>query len=136
MKVLFQCEVCRRTYDLEAVARQCEAQPKPEPAPRGLIVSMVYHDESSLFAALFTGELQSVDHWHRHLTHWFRGNGAGDDDQPRSDIFSGVLSWARRADTDLTAPAVKRAIARCRKLGWKPLILRGYKPVPLGRRRT
>jgi hypothetical protein len=130
MKILYECEVCRHRYDSEAKAVACESKPAPGPAPVGLILTRGYNGQSGgVFAALCTGELEREGHWHRHLTHWFRGNGCGDDTLPRSDILEG--DWNRGDDTDMTAASAQRALKRCRSLGWAPLVRRGGAVVPL-----
>lgn len=136
MKILYQCEVCGDRYPTEAAALACEAQPDPGPAPTGLILTTVYDGQSGgVFAMLCTGVVERTGHWHRHMTHWFRGNGCGDDTEPRGDILSGDWStWGTHrtpGDTDMTAASAQRALARCLRLGWTPLVRRNGQVVPL-----
>ena len=141
MKTLYQCEVCRRTFDTPEAARECEARVVPEPPPVGLIVTTKYLDRAgdTPFAGLFVGvEQQSRSYTPEWLWIWHRGNGAGDDTKPRSDVLQTPdnfrtgpqRTWRDWESTDVTAPAAQRAAGTARSKGLEPLVLRGGQVVP------
>lgn len=68
-----------------------------------------------------TGAFQESGHYGRAEVYWFRGNGCGDDERPRCDEVS--AGWRRSRDTDTEADSFRRALEKCRQLGWPPLVL-------------
>lgn len=131
MQVVYRCEICRREFDTAKDAVACETQPAPVPPPAGLIVTTNYLREQAAFAGLATGEMSRWLH-DRHIArwqwHWFRGNGAGDDREPRDDVLTG--DWSLFGNTDAEAPVFHRAVKRCERLGLQPLVLVNGVPTP------
>ncbi len=129
MLTLYRCEVCHQTYNDRDEALACEARRAPtDPPPRGLLLTVV--DRGDTFAALCTGDLHSEKHWHRPLAFWFRDNGAGDDETPRSDVVT-AEHWRGWSNTNPGAACFTRAIAKCRELAWVPSMLIGGAVVAL-----
>ena len=126
MKTIYRCEVCRNDYDTADAALACEAQPVPNGPPSGLILTDDYLAHQNRgdkpYAALCTGAVEIKGHWHRTAALWFRGNGRPDDEEPRFDVVC-INHWSERPDTDTTADSFKRALAKCRAMGWTPKVI-------------
>ena len=45
-----------------------------------------------------------------------------DDEEPRFDVVC-INHWSERPDTDTTADSFKRALAKCRAMGWTPKVI-------------
>lgn len=131
-RVEYICEICRRRYDSGLVARECEAQGRPDTAlvPIGCMDGSNAEPESFYADMVFAAASVRADNHRLRVSAWAcRDTPTGDN--VGKELCSGDQHFqrGRPANIDVKAPSTLRMIKELRKADIKPTVWDGEKAI-------
>ncbi|RJX20354.1 MAG: hypothetical protein C4570_03860 [Ammonifex sp.] len=123
MRVLYQCEICRRIFQEKEEAERCEARGKPQEYPVGMLFASGYSD------IVFAVARNNVDGHANFISAWAaRDNGYGDN---YNKTCTCLCSGEAMSSPDRSLPAFQRIVSNLTDRNIPVAIWDGEKPVAL-----